>query len=206
MGDQQTNARWLETLKRERRAKEKWQGKYLAPAELQAEEKQLRSDAAALNENIVGVGKNPNRPHGTLSERDASELRLKAFADDGPPQAEVAPRPVSSYEAARRKVSEEVSRSRPRSHRYTGDLSTASMLRDIGPSLYAGMNPSYAITKDHYSSSSHTTHFFDTSKGWGEKVDKEHHMKLDVMLAHADKCLQLGEKPFKSGGMKLSGK
>ena len=41
-------------------------------------------------------------------------------------------------------------------------------------------------------------------KGWGQKVDKTHHVKVDVLLAHADKCLELGEKPFVSGGMKAS--
>ena len=39
-------------------------------------------------------------------------------------------------------------------------------------------------------------------EGWGEKVDKEHHLKMDGFMRHADKCLQLGEKPFVSGGMK----
>ena len=42
-------------------------------------------------------------------------------------------------------------------------------------------------------------------EGWGEKVDKEHHLKMDGFMRHADKCLQLGEKPFVSGGMKASG-
>ena len=34
----------------------------------------------------------------------------------------------------------------------------------------------------------------------GEKVDKTHHLKLDGFMKHADKCLQLGEKPFLSVG------
>ena len=88
-----------------------------------------------------------------------------------------------------------------RSHRYTGDLSIESMLKDIGPGLWISINPAYAPIKS--SSSSHRVHFFDKKKGWAEKVDKTHHLKMDDFMAHADKCLQLGEKPFTSGGMKL---
>ena len=79
------------------------------------------------------------------------------------------------------------------------------MLRDIGPGLWGGINSGYTITRSHFSSSSHSAHGFDMTKGWGEKVNKEHHMRLDVMMSHADKCLQLGEKPFISGGMKGGG-
>jgi len=195
--DQQSNARWLETLKREKRAKERWQGKYLTPEEARAESG--IDEAATLKENT----KNTNMPHGRLTERDANELRL-ATLDDGLAALEEAPRPVSSYEAARKKVAENVAAARPRSHRYTGDLSTPSMLRDIGPGLWASINSGYTVSNNHFSSSSHSTHAFNSKEGWGEKVDKEHHMKLDMLLAHADKCLQLGEKPFKSGGMKLN--
>ena len=55
-------------------------------------------------------------------------------------------------------------------------------------------------------SSSHSTHAYIKDKGWGEKVDKTHHFRPDTMSMHADKCLQLGEKPFVSGGMKAGGK
>lgn len=34
------------------------------------------------------------------------------------------------------------------------------------------------------------------------QVDKTHHLKQDAFMNHAEKCLQLGEKPFVSGGMK----
>jgi len=197
--DQLSNARWLETLKREKRAKEKWQGKYLTMEDQRSMHEEEQAAAAKLSQEN---SKNPNRPHGRLTERDASELRLKAL-DDGLAAQEEASRPVSSYEVMRRKVAEDVAASRPRSHRFTGDLTTGSMLRDIGPGLWSGMNPGYVPT--HFSSSSHSVHAFTQKEGWGEKVDKEHHMKLDVMLQHADKCLQLGEKPFVSGGMKLSG-
>lgn len=195
--DQQSNARWLETLKREKRAKEKWQGKYLTVEDQKVMHEEEQAMAATVKENA----KNPNMPHGRLTERDASQLRLAQF-DDGLPEQEEAPRPISSHQAARQQVAADVSASRPRSHRFTGDLSTNSMLRDIGPGLWGGVNPGYTITRAHFTSSSHAVHAFDTKEGWGEKVDKEHHMKLDVMLAHADKCLKLGEKPFISGGMK----
>ena len=62
--------------------------------------------------------------------------------------------------------------------------------------------PAYAPLK--FTSSQHRVHAFDKKKGWGDRVDKQHHLKQDAFMAHADKCLQLGEKPFVSGGMKLT--
>ena len=73
--------------------------------------------------------------------------------------------------------------------------------QDIGPSLWISVNPNYAPSR--FSSTQHRTHHYNRAKGWGEKVDKKHHLKQDEFMAHADKCLQLGEKPFLSGGMKL---
>merc|ERR1719217_178940 len=95
-------------------------------------------------------------------------------------------RPMSSYELARIRVRDQVAQSRPRSHRITQDLSTPSLLRDIGPGLWISINPGYT----------HANRSFFTSS---------HHAKQDAFMAHADKCLQLGEKPFLSGGMKLTG-
>ena len=111
---------------------------------------------------------------------------------------------MAQYELARLKVASDVAASRPRNHRFTGDMSSESMLRDMGPGLWASINPGY--TSFRLSSSSHATHAFNPKRGWGEKMDKTHHMKQDSFMAHADKCLQLGEKPFVSGGMKLGGK
>jgi len=74
-------------------------------------------------------------------------------------------------------------------------------LPDERPGVCAG----YSFTRHQFTSASHSVHKFDYRTGWGERVDKEHHMKLDVMMRHADKCLQLGEKPFVSGGMKSAG-
>ena len=74
--------------------------------------------------------------------------------------------------------------------------------QDIGPGLWTSVNPQYAPLKP--TSSQHRAHNYDKSKGWGDRVDKTHHLKQDAFMAHADKCLQLGEKPFVSGGMKLA--
>ena len=61
-------------------------------------------------------------------------------------------------------------------------------------------------TSFRFTSSQQTTHAYNPNKGWGERVDKTYHLKQDAFMAHADKCLQLGEKPFVSGGMKISSK
>ena len=76
------------------------------------------------------------------------------------------------------------------------------MLKDIGPGLWTSINPSYAPMK--LASSMHRCHVYDKGKGWGDKVDKTHHLKQDEFMQHAEKSLQLGEKVFVSGGMKLS--
>ncbi|KAL3927565.1 MAG: hypothetical protein SGPRY_002763 [Prymnesium sp.] len=197
--NQQSTQIWLETLRRERRAKVLWQAKYLSAEEHQSILAEETTEAAALKENV----RNPNKPHGRLSERDAGQLRLSSL-DDGLPPAEEVPRPISRYEQARKKVAEEVAATIPRSHRFTGDLSTESMLRDIGPGLWSGVNPGYTPSQN-LCSTSHATHIYDWTRGYDARVDKEHHLRLDPMLAHADKCLQLGEKPFVSGSMKLAG-
>ena len=60
--------------------------------------------------------------------------------------------------------------------------------------------------KKFFTSSQHGMHVWDPAKGWADKVDKTHHLCPTPAKVFADKCLQLGEKPFLSGGMKLSGK
>ena len=195
--DQQSSARWLQTLKAENRTKQKWQHKYLT-AEQQAREYEEEQEAIAALQASASTGGRGKR----ISERDAMELRLAALDNEDPSVAEPQPVPPPDYEIMRQRVAEEVSRTRPRSHRYTGDLSTESMLKDIGPGLWTSINPGYAPMK--LSSSQHRTHAFDKTKGWGEKVDKTHHLKQDEFMQHAEKSLQLGEKVFVSGGMKLS--
>ncbi len=192
--DQQSSARWLETLKREKRCKEKWQGKYLSEEEMQREREEEKDALATYHQEQEA--RLPKR----LTERDAMELRLGVFDGTEAEAAEEAP--MADYELARLKVAQDVANSRPRNHRFTGDMSSESMLRDIGPGLWTSINPGY--TSFRLSSSQHTTHAFNPKRGWGEKVDKKYHLKQDAFMAHADKCLQLGEKPFVSGGMKLS--
>ena len=191
--DQQSSARWLETLKAEVRAQQKWEHKYLT-------EEQRAKEAAEVQEAYASLSGSLMPQHTKrVSERDAMELRLKAL-DDEPDVDEDKPRVPPHYEVLRARVAAEVAATRPRSHRITGDLSTEGMLKDIGQGLWTSINPSYAPIK--LSSSQHRTHVYDKTKGWGDRVDKAHHLKQDAFMAHADKCLQLGEKPFHSGGMK----
>lgn len=194
--DQQASSRWLETLKSEARAKQRWNEKYLTDEQL-AQEREEDEQAAKQLSNRAQSAPGGRR----LNERQAMELRLAAFDDENfapPPSAE---KRLPDYEVLRQRVAEEVARTRARSHRFTGDLSTGSMLKDIGPALWISVNPNYAPTK--LASTMHKSHIFDRTKGWGEKVDKTHHLKLEGFMKHADKCLQLGEKPFLSGGMKI---
>ena len=170
--DQQSSARWLETLRAEQRAKSQWEFKYLTEEQRMAEEAE---QAAALSE--LGATKSSRR---TLSERDAMELRLSALDSEEnapPPKERVAP----AYETLRARVAADVAAHRQRSHRFTGDLSTESMLKDIGPGLWTSINPQYAPLK--LSSSQHRTHSYDKSKGWGSKVDKSFHLKQDAFMA-----------------------
>ena len=191
--DQQSSARWLETLKSEARTKAKWQSKYLTAEQLQAEaDEDLR-----YQEELAASGKTQKKG---VSERDAMEMRL-AFLDQIP-EPEQPPKELPQYEIMRQRVAAEVAATRQRSHRFTGDLSVDGMLKDIGPGLWISINPAYAPLK--YSSTSHRSHAFDKAKGWAEKPDKTHHLKCNEFMAHAEKTLQLGEKPFVSSGMKLS--
>lgn len=131
--DQQSSARWLETLKREKRAKEKWQGKYLTEEEHQQE---IEEDRAMMSQISGNETRDKRR---TLTERDAMELRLAAL-DDLPEQADEKP-PLADYELARLRVAQDVAASRPRNHRFTGDMSSESMLRDLGAGLWCRWVP-----------------------------------------------------------------
>ena len=192
--DQQASQRWLETLKNEARTKSQWEHKYLTAEQKQREQEEQDAAYAELQAAAAVTRKK------TLSERDAMELRLACFDDEA--EASPSKRILPDHQAMRARVAAEVAASRQRSHRYTGDLSTDSMLKDIGPQLWTSMNPSYAPIKAE--SSQHRAHAYVKGQGWDDKVDKTFHLKQDDFMAHADKCLQLGELPFKSGGMKLS--
>ena len=192
--DQQNSMRWTEALKAEKRSKLRWMEKYLTPQEMQREQEE---EAAAISE----LSSTKSEIRKGRSERDMMELRL-ANVDDS--IAEKAPAPLPKYELMRRQVAAEVASVRQRSHRYTGDLSTESMLKDIGPALWISVNPQYAPTKA--ASTTHLAHIYHKNAGWGARVDKTHHLKQDEFMQHAEKSLQLGEKVFISGGMKLGGK
>jgi hypothetical protein len=102
----------------------------------------------------------------------------------------------------RREIRDEVAATRPYSHVMARKYDANSILKDIGPSLWISLNPAYTSSKELRTSTSHRAHAYDASEGWGERPDKTHHLKQDAFMAHADKCLQLGEKPFVSGSMK----
>ena len=184
MTDQQSAARWLETLNREKRAKEKWQAKYLTAEEastLKAEEKAQADALAAAPPELRRI-----------NEQDAMIKRLEMYADDESAPAPAPP--IASYELARQAVTKKVAETRMRSHRLTGDMTTDSLLKDIGPGMWTSVNPMYipGMSK-HYQATSHASHGYDPAKGWADRVDKTYHLKQDEFMAHADKCLQLGE-------------
>ena len=73
------------------------------------------------------------------------------------------------------------------------------------------MAAAYVHTAHKGASSTQRVHVFDRDGAVGprwpaEPTNKTHNLRQDEFMAHANKCLQLGEKSFKSGGMKLSGK
>ena len=216
--DDQASKRWLESMRRERRAKEAWQAKYLT-AEEQQRSKEEQDALGAIEEAKPPKGKR-------LTERDVMMQRLSKYADDG---SAGEPVPVPAYQLQRERIRKEVAASRPRAHRLTRDLTTGAMLRDMGPGMWISINPGVRLEWAHpsprspvpkrglasrlagyvhatpkfFTSSTHITHEFDPKKGWTDPPDKTHHMKQDDFMAHADKCLELGEKPFVGGGMKL---
>ena len=116
--DQQSSARWLETLRAEQRAKSQWEFKYLSDED-KAREQAEQDDA------FHALG-GPQIKRRTLSERDAMELRLAAF--DAPGQPPAKERVAPEYELTRARVAAEVAANRVRSHRFSGDMSISSML------------------------------------------------------------------------------
>lgn len=148
------SAQWLETLKNERRAKEKWQSKYLSQEEQHAIREEELAEAAARKENTTTIARRRG------PEMDTGRLQL----GEGPDPNEESTRVISAYEATRQRIAEEVSASRQRSHRITGDLSTENMLRDIGPGLWAGVNQSYSLYRNNVSTT-HSAYTFDKVGG-----------------------------------------
>lgn len=201
------SAQVTEALKQEKRSKAKWQAKYLS-AEDQA--LQAAEDEAAYAAAEAAKAAEKARP-GVHNERDASLLRLAMFDDEEnlgnsrPSSSRSRPMTAgaarSQREQIRRAVEADVAASRTRSHRITGDLSYPSLVKDIGPSLWQSVNPNY-VANSRPSSSMHSAHTYNARTV--EKPDKTHHLKLNEFMRHADKCLQLGELPFLSGGMKAT--
>ena len=192
--DTQASLRWLETMKREKNAKLQWEQKYLTAEELQ------RSQEEQDELGAIEAAKPP--PGKRLTERDVMMQRLSKYAADRP---EEEPPPKMGYQLQRERIAREVAASRPRNHRITRDLTTPALLADMGPGLWISVNPGYVhANKAFFTSSTHKVHEYDPKKGWADKVDKTHHLKQDDFMAFADKCLELKEKPFVGGGMKLA--
>ena len=132
--DEQSSRRWLETINRERRSKDAWKEKYLTKEELE----RLREEQDAISRAEAEKPQAPSK----LSEREGMLKRLAEYeVDPAVEAAELASRPMTTYEAARQRVAAKVDASRPRSHRMTQDLSTPSLLRDVGPGLWISINP-----------------------------------------------------------------
>jgi len=192
--DTQASLRWLETMKRERNAKMQWEQKYLTAEELQRSQEE--QDALGA----IEAAKPP--PGKRLTERDVMMQRLSKYAA-GRPEEE--PPPKMGYQLQRERIAREVAASRPRNHRITRDLTTPALLADMGPGLWISVNPGYVhANKAFFTSSQHKVHEYDPKKGWADPVDKTFHLKQDDFMAFADKCLELNEKPFVGGGMKLA--
>ena len=205
--DDQNSKRWLETMRREKKAKEAWQHKYLTAEELAS----LKADQDALAKIEAEKPAKPKK----LSERDVMEARLsKMESEDVDPifghgeDGSTGEKPMHGYQLQRERIRQQVAASRPMSHRMTRDLRTEALLADMGPGLWISVNPAYThATKRFFTSAQAAVHVYEPNSGlgWGERVDKTHHLRSDDFMKHADKCLELGEKPFTSGGMKLSG-
>lgn len=131
--DEQNSRRWLETINRERRTKDAWKEKYLTKEELQ----RLREEQDALAREEAEKPVAPSK----LSEREGMLKRLAEYEVSPEEEAAAAARPMTTYEAARLRVAQQVDATRPRSHRMTQDLSTPSLLRDVGPGLWISINP-----------------------------------------------------------------
>jgi len=211
--DHNSSCIWIERLKREQRAKQHWEAKWMSEEEQNdARQKEERAEHAYRNSGqYAGTGARRK-----ISEREAMELRLRdlraeaeaAHAERAATASESrSSMPSTVYAAAAERIRQQVAASRPRSHRITGDRSFNAMLGDLGPGLWVGVNPAYThSTKSMLKSSAHQVHSFDPRLGWGAKVDKGYHLKQDAVMAHTKKCLQLGEKPFVSGGMRATPK
>ena len=150
MGDTVTTMRFYEQIKREKRAKEKWNQKYLTAEQLELER---RAEAAAIAEHAERT-----KPKKKLNERDAMLARLHAVelrpstpedADEemeaeqgGAARKESTQRTyrMTAHQLARERIRQEVAATRERSCKMSHDLSLESQLNDISPLLWAKFN------------------------------------------------------------------
>ena len=150
MGDTVTTMRFYEQIKREKRAKEKWNQKYLTAEQLELER---RAEAAAIAEHAERT-----KPKKKLNERDAMLARLHAVelrpstpedADEemeaeqgGAARKESKQRTyrMTAHQLARERIRQEVAATRERSCKMSHDLSLESQLNDISPLLWAKFN------------------------------------------------------------------
>ena len=150
MGDTVTTMRFYEQIKREKRAKEKWNQKYLTAEQLELER---RAEAAAIAEHAERT-----KPKKKLNERDAMLARLHAVelrpstpedADEemeaeqgGAARKESTQRTyrMTAHQLARERIRQEVAATRERSCKMSHDLSLESQLNDTSPLLWAKFN------------------------------------------------------------------
>ena len=150
MGDTVTTMRFYEQIKREKRAKEKWNQKYLTAEQLELER---QAEAAAIAEHAERT-----KPKKKLNERDAMLARLHAVelrpstpedADEemeaeqgGAARKESKQRTyrMTAHQLARERIRQEVAATRERSCKMSHDLSLESQLNDISPLLWAKFN------------------------------------------------------------------
>lgn len=198
---------WKETLQHEKRCKEKWQTSHLSADELDQHMTELNS----MPHNL------PPQPriHATrMGEEEACLRRLSNFGRpsqsapagdtfDGNSLPPVAP--AASYLLARQRIIDQVTATRPRSHRLTKDKNLSALLGGIGPGLWLSMNPGYVHANERMrTTSSQAFHRYDDKwKVPSNDCGPKYHIFRHDFVEHADKALELGEKPFKSGGMKL---
>ena len=92
-----------------------------------------------------------------------------------------------------------------RSSRLTHDTRTNALLTDLSPAL---ATPGSVFVKQRFTTSTN-----DAFKYQRDRIDRDTFLARDKFAlrrtwaqAHAEKCMQLGEKPFLSGSSKPSGK
>jgi len=194
----EASSRLTEMINNEERCKDKWEAKYADRLLTSDQLEQLKASKAAAQKvaaEKAAVEENRSRK----TEKQCSFNRLAAY-DDEPLVVEQAKEELG-YEKMRKQIAAEVARTRMYNSRMSGDLSTESMLADLGPGLCSSFAPG-GYCPPGFRTANRDVHFYKTEQGWGEKVNKAHFNTVNEMSAFAEAALKLGEKPFKGGGMK----